>query len=417
MEIAGEFRRTWATWSILYAGGEDEMELALKVFDRIRFPIDIERDMHLLIDTWGTDFREGDYDKLYGRENSHFSVVEKEIKSAADLGIEIVRIDDGWQAGANSRISTWRPDTTAGYSPDWSKVKALSEKFGVRIGLWASIRRISNEEMLWNHKKLNVATWKLDYERIVDWETFHGRMRGMREFILSCNHQTQVSWCPEYTSQRYGWYSEAREYGPMFFQNIMNNLPRHIIYVPYITLKHHWMMSRFYNMNKLQCSWQNPTLTNPAFSDAVRHSHSYAAMASLVGVPSFFMLTQYLDPVAREEIKKLINIYKEHRHEIFGSYVFPIGAQPDNQSWTGFQICHPESNKGYLMVFRELHNDQNTHTIQLRFLKDKNIRILDLENPDEEATIRVNSEGGIPLTIKDPAGYLFLKYYEDGAGI
>jgi hypothetical protein len=65
------------------------------------------------------------------------------------------------------------------------------------------------------------------------------------------------------------------------------------------------------------------------------------------------------------------------------------------------------------MVFRELHNDRKNHTIRLRFLKDTSIRIINLENPGRETTVRVNAEGGIPLAIEDPGAYLFLKYVED----
>ncbi len=68
------------------------------------------------------------------------------------------------------------------------------------------------------------------------------------------------------------------------------------------------------------------------------------------------MLTQLLQPQERDELRKIISVYKANRREIFESYVFPIGNEPDNESWTGFQIYHPEKKTGYLMIFRELHN-------------------------------------------------------------
>ena len=412
-EITHEFRRTWATWSILFSGDEDEMELALKQFDRIRYPIDIKRDMHILIDTWGSDFQNGDYDKIYGRENSAFEVVEKEIKSASGLGIDIVRIDDGWQDGGTFSKNSWHPNTKIGYSPQWEKTKALSKKYGVGIGLWAAVRYISEEELLTNQKELNVATWKFDFEKIDNWETFHSRMAEIRDFIKKSGYGTQVSWCPEYSDQRYGWYSEAREYGPMYFQNIQNNLPHHIVYVPYITLRHHWMMSKFYNMNDLQCHWQNPARTNPKYSDAYLHSQSYAAMSAFMGAPSCFMLTQLLEPEEKEELKKIIGIYKEHRKDIFESFVFPIGDEPDNASWSGFQMYNPEKRSGYLMIFRELHNKQPVRKMKLRFLKNQQVRIFDLEQPGKSSDKFIDKDGMIELTIAQPADYLFIKYEID----
>lgn len=409
-EITSEFRRTWATWSILYSGEEDEMELALKQFDRIRYPVNLKTDMHILIDTWGSDFQNGDYKTLYGRENSVFSVVEKEIKSASDLGIDIVRIDDGWQDGGTLSKGSWHPNTKIGYSPHWEKIKALSEKYGVRIGLWAAVRFISNDELLTNQKELDVATWKFDFDKLEDWKTFDDRMKGIRQFIKASNYSTQVSWCPEYDDQRYGWYSRNREYGPMYFQNIQNNLPHHLVYVPYITLKHHWRMSRFYNMNDLQCHWQNPSLTNPEFSDAYMHSQSYAAMTAFIGAPSAFMLTQLLKSKEREELKKTIGIYKEHRKEIFESYVFPIGDEPNNASWTGFQMYHPEKSTGFLMIFRELHNHESKKTIRLKFLKNVELMIYDLEKEGEGKKFHTNSNGELEFTISSAPAYKFFKY-------
>jgi hypothetical protein len=407
-EITSEFRRTWATWSILYSGGEDEMELALKQFDRDRYQVNPETDMHILIDTWGSDWQNDNYDKLYGRENSAFSVVEKEIKSASDLGIDVVRIDDGWQEGGTLSKNSWHPNTKVGYSAHWEKTKALSSEYGVKIGLWAAVRFITNEELITNQKELGTATWKFDFDKLEDWETFDSRMQGIRQFIKDSEYRTQVSWCPEYDDQRYGWYSRNREYGPMYFQNIQNNLPNHIVYVPYITLRHHWMISRFYNMNDLQCHWQNPSRTNPEFSDAHLHSQSYAAMSAFMGAPSCFMLTQLLRPEERDELRNVIRVYKENREEIFESFVFPVGDEPNNASWTGFQITHPDKNTGYLMVFRELHNQDKAAELKLKFLNDKVIKVQDLEREDIEPIIA--EDGMLKLNIESPASYRFLKY-------
>ncbi len=409
-EISGEFKRTWATWTILYTGGDPEMQLALKRFDRIRYPVNIERDMHILIDTWGSDWQHGDYDKIYGRENSEFSVIEKEIKSASDLGIDIVRIDDGWQEGGTKSKNSWHPNTKVGYDANWAKTKKLSDQYNVRIGLWAAVLHITPEELIANQEKLQVATWKFDFDQLEDHDSFARRLQGIREFIKKSGYTTQTSWCPEYDDQRYGWYSPVRECGPMYFQNIQNNLPTHLAYVPYITLRHHWMMARYYNLNDLQCHWQNTSRTNPKYSDAHLHSQSYAAMSAFVGAPSCFMLTQLLKPKERDELRKVIATYKANRKGIFESYVFPIGDEPNNASWTGFQLCDPDKSVGYLMIFRELHNPEDTKVLSLNFLADKTVRLIDLEQDNTQAEIPIGKEGKVTLNIPTPAGYRFLRY-------
>ena len=407
-EIASEFKRVWATWIIIYNGDDDQMQLALKQFDRFRFPIHTERDMHILIDTWGSDWQNGDYKKIYGRENSEFQVVEREIKSASDLGIDIVRIDDGWQDGGTMSKNSWHPNIKVGYDAHWENIKKLADKYKVGLGLWAAVRYITPEEMIINQKELGVATWKFDFDKLEDHDSYSNRLKGVRDFIKNTGYITQTSWCPEYDDQRYGWYSPVRECGPMYFQNIQNNLPNHLVYVPYITLRHHWMMSKFYNMNQLQCHWQNPSLSNPVFSDANKHSQSYCALTAFMAAPSCFMLTQLLQPKERDELRKIIKVYKDSRKEIFESYVFPIGTEPNNASWTGFQVYHPEENSGYLMVFRELHNPEKNGKIKLRFIQNKKIRIIDLENNSVQTTQCKN--GVLNLVIDRPAGYRFLKY-------
>ena len=407
-EIGPEFKRTWATWAVAYSGTAADMQLAFKKFDRVRYPVHPERDMHILIDTWGSDWQHGDDSKIYGRENSEFSVVEKEIRSASDLGIDIVRIDDGWQEGGTMSRDSWHPNTKIGYDAHWENVKDMVQEYGVRIGLWVAIRYISLNEMLINQKELDVATWKFDFDKLEDHDSFAARVKDIRSFIKQTGYKTQTSWCPEYDDQRYGWYSPVRECGPMYFQNIQNNLPNHLIYVPYITLRHHWMLSKYFNMNQLQCHWQNPSRTNPAFSDAPLHSQSYCALSAFMAAPSCFMLTQLLQPAERDELKKIINTYKLHRAEIFSSYVFPIGNEPDNKSWAGFQICHPEKKSGFFMIFRELHNPDENAVISTDFLAGKKIKIINLETNDTE--IKRCRDGLLNFRIAKAPGYLFLKY-------
>lgn len=163
-------------------------------------------------------------------------------------------------------------------------------------------------------------------------------------------------------------------------------------------------------MNDLQCHWQNPARTNPELSDAHLHSQSYAALSAFMAAPSCFMLTQLLKPEEKTELKKIITTYKEHRKEIFESFVFPIGAEPNNASWTGFQMYHHEKGSGYMMIFRELHNQEPTKEIKLRHLKNCNLIIYDLEHPGNSIEKNVDSDGVIDLSISQPADYLFLRY-------
>ncbi|MCK9343303.1 MAG: hypothetical protein M0P33_05285, partial [Massilibacteroides sp.] len=88
--VTDRFRECWATWTILYTKGNDGMQFALKQFDRIRYPVFPERDEMIINDTWGPA-------NPGGQQFAKEAYLLKEIPLLADLGIDVLRIDDGWQ--------------------------------------------------------------------------------------------------------------------------------------------------------------------------------------------------------------------------------------------------------------------------------------------------------------------------------
>lgn len=85
----GRFRDCWASWTILFRGGNDGMQLALKSFDRKRYPVFPQRDMMMICDTWGPA-------NPGGAQFAQEEYLLREIPLLADLGIDVLRIDDGW---------------------------------------------------------------------------------------------------------------------------------------------------------------------------------------------------------------------------------------------------------------------------------------------------------------------------------
>ncbi len=408
-EITQDFRSTWPTWIIISSGNQPSRQLAIKSFDRSVFPIDLDRDAVTIIDTWGSDFRKDNPTKLFGRENSHFDVVSKEIVNASTLGIDIVRIDDGWQNGKTFTTNNWYPNKDMGYADDWRNLKELADAHNVGLGLWANIRMISKDELFKIQKDLEPKTWKFDFDVIHNWETFDQKMRLARNLVESSGFKTQIAWCPEYNDSRYGWYSKARSVGPMFFQNIQNNLPEHLIYVPYVSLRHHWNFSKYYNLNKLQCNIQNPALTNKNLSDAQFHDIGYATAISLAGAPVYFMLTQLLTDSQMAKTKELLEVYNAEKREMFSTFVFPLGNEPDNKSWTGFQLHNPEKNSGYFLIFRELHSSESSKELNVYFLDEKKYQITDLISGNQ--TSPSQGKGDImEIEIPEVASFRFLRY-------
>jgi hypothetical protein len=130
---------------------------------------------------------------------------------------------------------------------------------------------------------------------------------------------------------------------------------------------------------------------------------------ALLATPLFFQLTQLYSAAARDEIRALLRVYKAHREAIYRGYVFPIGAKPDNASWTGFQCHLPDEGAGYLTLFRELYNRDAQQALRLHFLSGRAFELEDLRS-GERSTMQADAEGSVTFTIGSPAGFGFYRY-------
>ncbi|WP_126246183.1 alpha-amylase family protein [Chitinophaga rhizosphaerae] len=397
--VPDRYRECWATWTILWSGGNDGLQLALKKFDRTRYPVFPERDMFLLSNTWGPANPDG-------AQFTEEGYLMNEIPVLADLGVEVMQIDDGWQKGGRfSDAKGFVPK----YKHGWKDLKAKADEYGLRFGLWATAQYVTVDEMKKNIDELGFVSWKMDFDHLKDRKDYEDRARKYREVMKYAPMKTQFTLCPEYDDPRYGWYY-FKEYGSIYFQNLQEGLPEHLTMVPYQVLMQNWLMSKYFNSNKLQVLLQNPKRTNGSLSDAPQHSHSYCFAMGLPFAPCFFQSGQFLDGDGRKELKEFIALYKKHREGFFTAYTFPIGQQPDNNSWSGFQMVSEEGVKdNYLLLFREMNNKEATKRIQLKFIAGKTIKVMNLRT-GENFRKKVDSEGGIEFIITNPADFLMLKY-------
>jgi hypothetical protein len=229
-----------------------------------------------------------------------------------------------------------------------------------------------------------------------------------RKLILHSGQKVRINWDVTEKNPRVGYFF-GREYGNIYLANRKLRWPKDVVYKPYLVLRDAWQISDYLNLNKFQITIQNRDLTDPDISDAYQHSHDYCLVQTLMGSPIFFQETRLYDKAARDLLRPVISLYKEHRDEMFRGYVFPIGDKPDNESWSGFQNHDPDSRTGYLTILRQLHNDLNHQSIRLKFLAGRTIQINDLQTK-EERTVKVPADGKVDFTIDAAPGYLFLKY-------
>lgn len=402
--VEDRFRECWATWTLVYAGGNDGLQLALKQFDAARYPVFPRRDLFILSNTWGPA-------NPMGAQFTSEEFVLKEIAAAGDLGIDVVQIDDGWQkSGGGPGARDFRPK----YEGGWESIRAAAEKAGVRLGLWVAIRNADPNDLKWNLDELGFITWKVDYDHLSRRDDHEHRRAMLRDVMNHAPMRTQFTLCPEYDDPRYGWYYD-REFGSTYFQNIQEGEPPHLTFVPFQVLRKHWQMARYLPANKLQVLLQNPKRTRTDLSDAHQHGHAYCFAMGLPFVPCFFQSAQFLDNEGQAELKTLIARYKRVREDLFTSLTFPIGTEPNNASWSGFQMVSTRRDGGHVLLFRELHNPDPTREIALKFLALKKVRLtevplLDSHPQGAPQTIRVGAGGQVSFHIPSPAAFQLYEY-------
>ncbi|CAM3329845.1 hypothetical protein [Zobellia roscoffensis] len=387
-----EYKWCWPSWSIAYSGGEYGSELALKKFDRIRYPIDEDRDIYIQANTWGSG---------RGKTASQEENILLELESQADLGIDIQQIDDGWQNKDWGLRKDW-------YPKGWQNVVNKSKETGVKLGLWAAAMPVTYEALKNSYDQANFVTYKLDFASLGTHENMEKLMGKIRKFILYTNQQVRVNWDLTENAPRFG-YFWAKEYGSVYLENRKPDKPENVVYIPHLVLRDIWHLTSYTNINKFQTSIQNTGMTNKKVSDAYLHTDPYAVAIGLVGTPLFFQETQNYEQNSREEIKALLKVYKKHRKEMYDSYVFSIGNEPNNKSWSGFQWYKENRKSGYLLLFRELENNDSETELKLRFLKNKNVMFTNLEG-GESKSVYIKEDGLARFKIDNPASYKFIKY-------
>lgn len=398
----------WATWIVVDDGTDSGREASIKIMDRFRYPINAERDLWSLVCTWGHSKNPRD-----GRNAATELEILRELPLTAELGADMLLIDDGWQVSLASK--GFHPDAGIGWRPHpevypegWRRVRAEADRLGLRLGLWGVAQSMPIVDMKWNFDRLKMAQLKLDFARFNHHADLDGMMRRAREFLLYNKGKCIMSWDTTENDARYG-YWWAREYGNVKFMNRKPESPANVVYVPSLALRDFWQLSRYQNLNKWQLVIHNPEAIDRRHSDAWRYSPGYCVATALMGIPEFMAMPRYYSPSARAEVRALMVQWKKERDAIFHAFVFPIGEEPSGRSWTGFQAIHREGNTGHFLVFREADDQRDEHPVATRLPTGRKIRMTDLRG-GETVEVTVGERGELRFPLPKAPDYGFYRY-------
>ena len=197
----------WANWRICWTGNEDEKQLALKIFDRMRYPV-TEEDKVIVTNVWGAG---------QGSAGAKEENILKEIKSCADLGIDVVQINAGWQ-NKEMREKTYRESTEV-YPNGWDKIMKTAADNKIQMGIWntaTSVNKIPDKLIYlndagFNYYKIDIGSWST-YDMLYE-VTTHAR-----ELLEHSQYKAKINWDVTHKGLRVGYFYN-REYGNLFLQN------------------------------------------------------------------------------------------------------------------------------------------------------------------------------------------------------
>ena len=403
------FRDCWAHWSLLYTGGESGMQMAIKEFDRLRFCPDPLRIAGSRANTWGTRTA-GDEARSAAEEKN----VLKEIRACADLGIDSLAIDDGWQYDIRGSSETeeisWDPDPER-FPGGWHTVRDAAKKNGVKLELWMP-GSIGLDHMLRNIDRGGFTGLKLDFLNLSTKDKIEDIIEKAERITEHTHGSVTISWDCTENAPRLGYFF-GREYGTIYPENRKptHNVPRirHVTYVPRLVFRDAWHLAHYIHLCQIEIPIQNIDRIDPGDSNAAEYSHAYCTAIAFMGLPLFFQEVHFYDDNARSQIRSILSLYREHRDRIAQGIVFPVGDEPCDSAWSGFQSHSINTGTGYLTLFRELLSQEPEHALQLHCLGKTTLEIKDLISGDTY-TAETDAEGKAEFTISRPGDFRILKY-------
>lgn len=355
-----------------YRGGAAGRTKALQDWQRTVRPYVSGRDGLFLSNTWGDRNRDT-------RINEAFLLGE--VKASAELGVEVMQVDDGWQSGRtmNSAFANGK-GVWNGYwaaSPDfWVPdpkrfprglafvTKAAAAK-GIRFGLWFGPDS-SNDAANWErdadwllklYRECGVDYYKFDTMKTTGAESL-ARQKKLFDKVLKESGGRIVIDLDVTAEKRLGYFGVMTA-GPIFVENRYTDWKT---YWPHLTLRALWSLCEVMDPIRLRMEVLNPLRSRGKYGDDPLAPAAYPAETLFAIVmpasPLGWFEVQNLAPETVAAWKPLVAKWKVERDAMAACNVIPIGSRPDGVSWTGFAFEPREAGKpGYALLFRELNEN------------------------------------------------------------
>jgi len=425
-KVAGAGRRvTFAgpgyPWAVIpYQEGRPGRIAAMQDYQRCLRDYKPGRDGMFLSNTWGDRSRDA-------RVNVEFLL--KEVEAGARLGVDVVQVDDGWQAGktGNSAFGKGAWGNFRSANPEFWKphperfpnglkplVDAAREE-GMKFGLWFGPDAENDMEnwerdaevLLQAFEKEGVEYVKIDAVEMKS----PAAEANLNRFYNTVLKETEgrVVFDADVTAGLRPGYFGTVHVGPIFLENRYTDWKR---YWPHHTLRNLWTMSAHVDPVRLRMEFLNQTRNTDKYDAGDRLAPAQYPPDTLFASVMFasplgWFETSNLPENYFATIPPLVEAWKKEREEIFKGHIIPIGEAPDGNVWTGFASTSRDRKSVRAVVFRELNQDASWSTELPLF--DADDAVVTVLGGKGSASFE---NGQLKVEIPDTLQYLFLKVTE-----
>lgn len=355
--------------------------------------------------------------------------VQKEIDTAAEIGIDFVQIDDGWSKGTVDTQDGFISHVWEGYytnNPDYWTVS--KKKFpnglkpvcdygrekGVEVGLWFSpdsedefTHWMDDADTLYRfYTECGIRYFKLDGIHM-ETKPAEKRMTAMLEELTRRSSNDIMFQMDVTAGKRFG-FVYHREHGTLFVENRYTDFAN---YYPHTTLRNLWLLSKLVPTRQVQFEFLNNRRNLDKYGDDPLapgcYGMDYLFATTMVSNPLVWMELSELDRADIPVLRRVVSVWKNHRDALYRADVTPIGQEPSGFSFTGFYADCGDA-EGYVLLFREL-TEEHCFTFRIPALMGKQfgIEILD----DSGKSTLEPTEDGIRSVFSENRSYVFARIF------
>lgn len=356
-----------------YEGGRAGRIRAATDFQRKLRPYVPGRDGLFLSNTWGDGNRDACINETF---------LMKEVAAGAELGVDVIQIDDGWQKGRSANSAALAKGEKGRWGSWWDvegfwdvdpvrfpnglqPVVAAAKEKGMKFGLWfgpdstdeAKHWEKDAEFLLDLHRRLGIDYFKLDSMKSQTPLALERQAKLMDRLMTGSDARITID-LDVTAGVRPGYYGFPK-IGPVFVENryIRKNDSR--LWWPHLTLRNLWSLAQVVDPVRLRMEVLNPRRgrdfypANDPLAPA-RWPEDAIFAISMFASPLGWFEIQNLRPETVAAWKPLIVRWKAERDAVHAGYVYPVGGRPDGVAWTGFVAGAKDGRSGSVLLFREL---------------------------------------------------------------